>query len=381
MRFVLYTHRYSPHEMPLFQACADCFDDAVYVVDCAWDHDPSRAGWQPDLRGRRTLVLEALPAEARESALRQLLDAETLILYGLRGNPFECMICASGALVIYASERWLKTTRRSVLGWTVKLPGVLHGLSGSFRRQVAFVRHQLATNRRFFYFGEGLHACRDMARLTESPLREESTAGWNPTDVVDVAGRIRAWGYFVDTTTWEGEPRQRMPDEPLRLLWVGRMIGVKRLDTLVEAVRLLNHGDSKGVGVTLTLLGDGPELPHLKKCAAGLPVAFRGYVPMQEVRRLMHDFDVYVFPSEEGEGWGAVINEALEEGLAVLCSRGAGAGVTMLPEACLFEVGAARELADKLRRPVPRVGIGSWNVRAAARALYDFALFQAKNLV
>lgn len=45
---------------------------------------------------------------------------------------------------------------------------------------------------------------------------------------------------------------------------------------------------------------------------------------MNKVHQMMHRFDVLVLPSRY-DGWGAVINEALQRGLYVICSNRCGA--------------------------------------------------------
>ena len=101
---------------------------------------------------------------------------------------------------------------------------------------------------------------------------------------------------------------------------------------------------------------------------------------MTEIRKLMREHDVYVLASNEYEGWGAVVSEALEEGICVLCSREAGAGATILPEECLFSCGDVEELMQKLQNiPIYRT-IGLWNAKNAAQALWNFSVINKENI-
>jgi hypothetical protein len=86
----------------------------------------------------------------------------------------------------------------------------------------------------------------------------------------------------------------------------------------------------------------------------------------------MHTHDLYILPSDGGEGWGAVLNEALEEGMAVLASLESGSGATILPPEQLFHAGDAKELRENLSSPIPRPGIGEWSVSKAADYLAGF---------
>lgn len=62
---------------------------------------------------------------------------------------------------------------------------------------------------------------------------------------------------------------------------------------------------------------------------------------------------MYVLPSDGGEGWGAVVNEAMEEGCAVIATHECGAGATMIRDGqngLLFRAGDVSALAKGLRR-------------------------------
>ena len=92
----------------------------------------------------------------------------------------------------------------------------------------------------------------------------------------------------------------------------------------------------------------------------------------------MRSHDVYVLPSNGYEGWGAVVSEAMEEGMDVLGTLEAGSSATMLPRERLFRAGDGRRLAELLARcrgrrmageTVP--GIGAWSAASAARSLLE----------
>jgi len=383
MRFVLYTQRYSPHELPLVRACAQVFDEVWYAVDRGFEQNPSRKAWQPDLNGLHTLILDEIPSAERSARLMALLDRDTVIMYGSRGNPYEIAIQESAAIVIYISERWLKPYKF--------VPGIFHLVKPSFVKHIINHRRWLRSNQRFSYFGLGIHAVRDMAFLTgmgrvsgfEKVPAGEVRVGKKPLS------KIRLWGYFVEpsanplTANRTAEPQATQPKayplttgRALRVLWVGRMLDWKRVDTLIRAVAEVAK---QGMPIACTIVGSGPEEARLKKLANSIvdlqprPVfTFLPFVPIAEVRQLMREHDIYVLPSNSGEGWGAVVNEALEESMTVLCSREAGSGATMLSDECLFKSGDYRGLAEKLRTVRVRPGIGVWTPQEAATRLRSF---------
>ena len=108
-------------------------------------------------------------------------------------------------------------------------------------------------------------------------------------------------------------------------------------------------------------------------------IRFYPPVPIEEVRKLMWSHDVYVFSSNGYEGWGAVVSEALEEGMRVIASSDSGAGATLLPKDRQFRSSDVNRLVELLRKEacgqMPVTSIGEWNAKTAAKALLDFVNF------
>jgi len=101
------------------------------------------------------------------------------------------------------------------------------------------------------------------------------------------------------------------PTEPLRVLFVGRMIALKGVDMLLEAVSALRH---RGIPVELTLVGDGPAHDDWERLAGSLEltdaVRFTGALAREDVHRAMRDCHVFCLPSVRESG-GAVLLEAM----------------------------------------------------------------------
>jgi glycosyltransferase involved in cell wall biosynthesis len=145
------------------------------------------------------------------------------------------------------------------------------------------------------------------------------------------ASRMWKWGYFVDVNP---NPPEMIPDRPVKVLWAGRMLKLKKLDLLLRALARIQ--ESSWFGECL-IIGDGPQKNQLLRLARRLGlrpdrVRFGPPVPFQEVRRLMRDSDVYVLPSNREEGWGAVAGEAMSEGCILLANDQAGAARDLIIE-------------------------------------------------
>lgn len=105
----------------------------------------------------------------------------------------------------------------------------------------------------------------------------------------------------------------------MKVLYVGSLSERKNVKVLVEALKGFRN-------VQLNIVGDGDknkELHYLAN-AYGIDATFYGTMPMNEIPQEMCKNDVLVLPSLY-DGWGAVVNEALTQGLYVICSDKCGA--------------------------------------------------------
>lgn len=111
----------------------------------------------------------------------------------------------------------------------------------------------------------------------------------------------------------------RAPEEPLRLLLVGRLVEKKGVAVLLEALRTLPEGWQ------LTVVGDGPLRATLEAQAEGLPVRFLGQQGRAALAEQYARADVVVAPSViarngDQDGLPVALLEAMLAGCAVVVS-------------------------------------------------------------
>lgn len=261
---------------------------------------------------------------------------------------------------IYVSERWFKPLR-----WRrIVLPGIARLLiPGYFRMARRFVRMMDDPN--FWVFPCGVHAVGDFVRMHKIFHGDWRALFRKPQVRIDrqlggvVWGypRIRLWCYFVEKSTFvlpPGFDASKPQAGFLKILWCGRMLDWKRVDVLVRAfVQAMGRRR-----MALLLVGEGKELFRLRKLAGNCAVdglqwhdskiSFNGFVSSEKVRELMRQADVYVMPSDAGEGWGAAISDACAEGCPVISTHEAGSSATVLDERWLYHAARVDELVDKL---------------------------------
>lgn len=142
--------------------------------------------------------------------------------------------------------------------------------------------------------------------------------------------------------------RSRQIDDPLRVLYVGRLVSRKRVEDAIAAARLV--GDR--IPWILTVVGRGPEQDHLRLLAAGDErIRFVGAIAHDDLGSYFAESDVLVLPSSY-EPWGLVVNEALGFGLRVIASDAVGAAADLITDAngAVFPVGEVEALAAELIR-------------------------------
>jgi glycosyltransferase involved in cell wall biosynthesis len=179
---------------------------------------------------------------------------------------------------------------------------------------------------------------------------------------------------------WSGEPAPlREHDGPLKAIYVGRLIYWKGVHLALAA---LAAAEGARRGMSLTIVGSGPERPHLEQMAADLglegAVRFLGEVPADEVTALLREHNAFVFPSFQDSGAFAVL-EAMTQRLPVIALNCGGpatlvseaTGLTIDPVSPAQTVTALRDALIRLHDdPALRKHLGD---AGAARAVDAFS--------
>lgn len=145
--------------------------------------------------------------------------------------------------------------------------------------------------------------------------------------------RIYQWGYFP-ATSLEYSGKQR--HNKLRIGWCGRMIDWKHVEYIIKAVGRLPPEIQSVCEVIL--VGEGPEKEKLVELSRTLGVEkvikFETYKPVRENMEFMRSLDVYIFPSDRGEGWGVALMEAMDKGCVPIANAAAGATLELVESGC-----------------------------------------------
>ena len=139
-------------------------------------------------------------------------------------------------------------------------------------------------------------------------------------------GKKLKWGYFPEREEKAIKDAKGQLENNIKLCWAGRLIDLKHPEFAVEAAKILRE---KNYSFHLDIIGDGNKADELKSLIEKYDlkdmVTLHGAMSPNGVIEYMERSDVFLFTSNYLEGWGAVVNEAMQSGCAVVASMEAGA--------------------------------------------------------
>jgi glycosyltransferase involved in cell wall biosynthesis len=174
--------------------------------------------------------------------------------------------------------------------------------------------------------------------------------------------RIHPCPYFVDNPRFAGaanalrerrnELRQAwsIPEHATCFLFCGKLIPKKHPFDLLLA---LQRAVAAGAPIHVLVVGDGELMAQA--CAMvereRLPVTFAGFLNQTEIVGAYVAADCLVLPSDTGETWGLVVNEAMACGIPAIVSDQVGCGPDLVSEGvtgATFRMGDVDALAKRL---------------------------------
>ena len=134
------------------------------------------------------------------------------------------------------------------------------------------------------------------------------------------------------------------------LLYCGKVETKKHPLELLQAV---SRASTAGARLHLLMVGDGPLRPACEALIRdqSLPVTITGFLNQSEIVDAYVAADVLALPSDAGETWGLVVNEAMACGRPALVSDQVGCAADLIEEdktGWVFPFGDWRRLAELL---------------------------------
>jgi glycosyltransferase involved in cell wall biosynthesis len=179
------------------------------------------------------------------------------------------------------------------------------------------------------------------------------------------AAKIWKAPYFIDNTRVRGQYESKLPERtslrerwkvPLGafcFLYVGKLEPKKRLPDLLQALAVAKVASPRSLH--LLVVGSGELMEQAREMVETqkLPVSFAGFLNQTQLSDAYAAGDCLVLPSDYGETWGLVVNEAMVCGLPVIVSDRVGSGPDLVAPGETGEVFPFADvgaLADRILR-------------------------------
>ena len=174
--------------------------------------------------------------------------------------------------------------------------------------------------------------------------------------------RIHPCPYFVDNRRFASSAdasRQRrtelrkawsIPERAVCFLFCGKLIVKKRP---LDLLRAFERAVAAGASAHLLIVGDGELMAEARALVARaqIPVTLAGFLNQTEIVDAYAAADCLVLPSDNGETWGLVVNEAMACGLPAIVSDQVGCGPDLVMDGttgATFPMGNIDALARQL---------------------------------
>ncbi len=319
-RLVFVTNLVNHHQIPV----ADCFykvlgDNYLYISLEPLPQWLKNGGYQEISRP----YIACLGVDGFTlNDVKSIVDEADIVIIGAAPHFLTHDRQKSNKITFHYSERWFKD-------------GYYHLLSPKlwFIRYKDYIRFR---NKRTFMLCASAFTATDTKKMFCFP------------------NKTYKWGYFTQV------PRENLGKileakqgaSRLRILYVSRFLVLKHPELPVEVARILK---ARGIDFELNMYGSG-EL--LEKIAALIQrynlqdcVHLKGNLPNPEILEQMKQHHIFLFTSDRNEGWGAVLNEAMSNGCAVVASDKIGSApflIRNMENGLLFKSNDLKSLASKV---------------------------------
>lgn len=261
--------------------------------------------------------------ENKQKTIDLVLAADIAIFSCPESLQYQVIRAKTGKLTFDVSERWLKR------GWlNLASPRLLKYLWYYFT---------VFNHKRVYKLCSSAFACGDHYKLHS------------------FKDKCYKWGYFtkVDRNLDVEESLGVSNSETLHtLMWCARFLKWKHPELPIQMAARLKE---KGYKFVLDMYGSGKELEKTQALSKLLNVedvvCFKGNMPNDEILKAMREHEIFLFTSDKNEGWGAVANESMSNGCAIVASDAIGSIPFLVNDGingCIFESCNLNSLCEKV---------------------------------
>lgn len=349
------THHQKPFADAMFSKLGDQF---TFIQLEKMSEERVNLGWKSDFHDLPYLIDYNTQTEKKEEVYKRINECDILINGGTPEQFIEDRIKNNNIIFRY-DERLFKTGR-----WKLIFPRNLY---------IIYKCHFRNRKKNMFMLSTGKYCADDlkMCNLYQ--------------------GKLLKWGYFPKTNSYNIDEilHKKKQNNPLQLLWVGRLIDWKHPELVISLAKKLKKHT---LDFHITMIGDGVLKSKLSKLIEKnkleTSISMLGAVSSERIPDYMEKSNILLATSDYQEGWGAVINEGMNCGCVVIASKKMGAATYLIEDTkngILFN-GGQKDLYKKVRsilldlekqqllgRNAYETIINTWNAENAAERFIQFS--------
>lgn len=341
MKLVFITNYIHHHQIPL----ADEFyrllgDDYKYIATDALPDWLIKGGYDPSIN--RLYVVRAYESEAAKRMALQLANDADVVIIGSAPEDYVRERIKAGKLTFRYNERWFKNR-----------PWYLSGPRAWYHFWHDHIRYR---NKPLYMLAASAYTCRDV-----------NTIG-------AYKNKCFKWGYFtkVEDFPFGSSANFDASSEGTgaHLMWCARFLRWKHPELPVKLAKRLKNRNYKFI---IDMYGSGEELEPTKELAEKLDVMdvvrFQGNLPNDEILKQMRHHQIFLFTSDRNEGWGAVLNESMSNGCAVVASDMIGSVPFLIEDGVNGLIFKSENLDSLEMKVVPLLDDAEYRHRLARNAI------------
>lgn len=297
MKVTFVSNYINHHQIPVSNVLYEHLgENYTFVQTMPMEEERVKLGWNP----KEVPQYVCLAYEEEELCKRLIIESDVVIWGGLEAEEMLLPRLQAGKPVIRYSERLYKEGQ-----WKAISP---RGLRKKYKDHTKYRKAPV------YLLCAGAFVASDFHIVRAYP------------------DKMFRWGYFPACKEYDADALLAGKD-CTEILWAARFIDWKHPEKVVEIARLLRE---KGKKFHITMMGDGPlwELTSQQIEACGLQeqVTLTGSKTPAEVRKSMEKAAIFLMTSDRKEGWGAVMNEAMNSGCVVVADRMEGAALYLIEQ-------------------------------------------------
>ena len=378
MKIVFASNYINHHQLPFSNEMIGLVGDGyTFIQTEPMDEERVKMGWDAELCH---LPFVRMYSEDPDGCMKLINDSDVVIWGGAEREDLINDRLQAGKFTIRYSERLYREGR-----WKAVSP---RGLIRKYHDHTRYRKSDV------YLLCAGAYVAGDFDIIRAYPERKMKW-GYFPELRTYNKGELEKLKGYTETresgrdggsnSNFGGDSRQ------VRLMWAGRFMELKHPGYAVMAAAELKRLE---IPFHLTITGGGDD-----RIEAGLHelcrtdgiedhVTFTGFMKPDEVRDNMEKSDIFLFTSDHLEGWGAVVNEAMNSGCAVVACSAAGAVPYLIEDGrngFIFHEKDTKTMIEKVvalaRDEHLRLDMGKnayetiaeqWNAHTAAENLMEF---------